>query len=128
MGGTTHRTLDAFFFHKVGAGCRATALDYLPDCTPGAPLRECWRRIKWRLCVGMGCFLVRQHFTSAIFTSLYLPHFSIITFARGCTHCVLLVVRQFETQALPKSAMVFLVPCPVLAKETRDGAPPRSSA
>jgi hypothetical protein len=29
MGGPTHRTLDAFFFHKVGAGCRATALGYL---------------------------------------------------------------------------------------------------
>ena len=94
-----------------------------PNCTPGVPLRESRRRIKWRLCVGMGCFLMRRHFTSAIFTSLYLPHFNTITFARDCTHCVLLVVRQFEPQALPKSAMVLGVPCPVLAKETRDGSP-----
>src|ERR1700685_4657644 len=72
----------------------------------------------------MGCFLMRRHFTSAIFTSLYLPHFSIITFARDCTHCVLLVVRQFETQVLPKQNLRWCLVCRVqFSQGTRDGAP-----
>jgi hypothetical protein len=34
-------------------------------------------------------------------------HFNIFTRARDCAHCVLLVMRQLETQAPPKSVMVF---------------------